>query len=199
MMRIGVIGLQGAVSEHLAVVVRCFEEMGIEGEVFSVRSASDLSNSDGIIIPGGESSTISRHMKRLGIAGKIIELAKEDLPIMGTCAGCLILADEVDGHSETGDVEVLGLMEMTVERNAFGRQRESFEQMLAIDGFDEPYNAVFIRAPAITDVRGAVVPLASVAEGVVLARKENLLAVAFHPELTDDLRIHKMFIDSILK
>jgi len=122
---------------------------------------------------------------------------KEDkLPVMGTCAGCVILSSEITDHVK--DVRLLQAMQMKVQRNAFGRQRESFEKTIGIKGFSKPYNAVFIRAPIITKTWNNCKPLAKVNEKIVMARQENLLALSFHPELTNDHRVHKYFLEMIL-
>ena len=196
-MRIGVIGFQGAVSEHLNAVKKAFAQLEIEGTVQTIRAPADLDDCDGLIIPGGESTTISRHMKRLGLTSKIKEMANDGTPVMGTCAGCVIIAKELDGARDSEKIELLGLMDIRVRRNAFGRQRESFEKELAVSGFDEHFKAVFIRAPLILEAGGDVEVMAKIDEDIVMARQNNLLAVAFHPELTDDRRIHKMFLELV--
>lgn len=198
-MKVGVIALQGAVSEHLDAVKRAFRELGIKGSAVPIRRIKELENIDGLIIPGGESTTISRLLEKASISGIIKDRAKGGMPIMGTCAGCILLAKKGDEEVEKSETKLLGLMDMKVKRNAFGRQRESFETILEIEGFDLPYKAVFIRAPAIESVWGECEALASVDGEIVLARQNNLLACAFHPELTDDMRVHRLLLEMIIK
>lgn len=193
---IGILGIQGAVSEHVTAMTRTLKEKDAKGTVFVVKHKEQINGIDGLIIPGGESTTISRVMHKSGIYDKILKITKENnLPIMGTCAGCVILAKEIEDHA--AEIEPLRLMDAHVKRNAFGRQRESFEQPINIDGFTQPYYAVFIRAPIITKVRGTCKVLATIDKKIVMARQDNLLASSFHPELTDDLRIHEYFLEMI--
>jgi len=193
---IGILGIQGAVSEHVTAMTRTLKEKDAKGTVFVVKHKEQINGIDGLIIPGGESTTISRVLHKSGIYDEILKRVEEsNLPIMGTCAGCVILAKEITDHA--AEVEPLYLMDMHVKRNAFGRQRESFEQRIDINGFTQPYNAVFIRAPLITKVWGKCKILAKIDKKIVMARQDNLLASSFHPELTDDLRIHEYFLEII--
>jgi len=195
-MRIGVIGIQGDVSEHIAATRAAIEEMGVRGEVLWVRRADAARDVDGVIIPGGESTTISRLMKRHGLWDVVRERAlSDDLAVMGTCAGSIILAKEVENAGDR--VASLGLMDIAVRRNAYGRQRESFETPLKVKGMDEPFPAVFIRAPAITRVWGDAEVLATLGDDIVMAREGRMLALTFHPELTGDTRIHRMFLGMV--
>lgn len=181
---IAVLALQGAVAEHMRSVERC------GASALAVRRAEQLSGVDGLIIPGGESTTIGRLSGLYGFREAIISLAAAGKPVLGTCAGAILLARRVEGQDP-----VIPLMDITVVRNAFGRQRESFEADLAIPAFgSEPYCGVFIRAPLISSVGAEVDVLASYGAAVVFARQKNLLAAAFHPELTDDLRLHQYFL-----
>ncbi len=201
-MKIGVISVQGAVPEHLKAVDNAFNKLDVKGESVPIRRPSQLDNLDGLIIPGGESTTISKLIQKFELYDKIVTLAKNDkIPIMGTCAGCILLARE-EVQDEDTEVRLMELMEMSVIRNAFGRQRESFEHDVNIDGFTDPFHAVFIRAPMITKVWGECKAMARLEakgnkEKIVIARQDNLLALAFHPELTPDTRIHEYFIDMI--
>ena len=194
---IGVIGIQGAVSEHIASMEKALRETNILGKAFVIKNKQEINEIDALILPSGESTTISRILYKSGLHDAIFKRIKENsLPIMGTCAGCVILASEMTDN--TKDVNLLSAMDMHVKRNAFGRQRESFEKNINIKGFSEPYNAVFIRAPVIKKVWGNCEILAKVDKKIVMTRQDNLLALSFHPELTDDLRIHKYFLDMIL-
>jgi 5'-phosphate synthase pdxT subunit len=191
---IGVIGIQGAISEHIYSMKKALEETNTQGNVSLIRDKQEINNVDGLILPGGESTTISRILYKTGFFEVITNRIKENnLPILGTCAGCVILSNEISGDSK--DVKLLSAMNMQVKRNAFGRQRESFEKNIDIKGFTEPYNAVFIRAPVIEKVWGNCQILAKINKKIVMAKQDKLLALSFHPELTDDLRIHKYFLN----
>lgn len=188
-MRIGVLASQGAFAEHMATLHR----LGVEA--VPVRLPRELKGVDGLIIPGGESTTISRLMSAYNLMSEISALARAGMPVFGTCAGMILMAQKAsDSYPEP-----LGLMNMRVKRNAFGRQRESFETELSIPVLgNEPFPAVFIRAPVIEHYDGSVEVLARLADGtVVAARQGRFLASAFHPELTTDLRFHKYFLDII--
>jgi pyridoxal 5'-phosphate synthase pdxT subunit len=193
---IGVVGIQGAVSEHLAIMERALNEKNIPGRVFIIKNRQDVNDIDALILPGGESTTISRILYKSDLHDAISKRIKENnLPIMGTCAGCVILSSEMIDDEK--DVKLLFAMNTRVKRNAFGRQRYSFEKNINIKGFSEDYNAVFIRAPVIEKVWGNCEILAEMDKKIVMARQGNLLALSFHPELTDDTRIHKYFLDML--
>ncbi len=192
-MRIVVIGVQGDVEEHVITARLALKNIGIEGEVTATRRAGVVPKSDIIIIPGGESTTISKLIWEDGIAKEIIEAHEDGKPIMGTCAGLIILAKHGDELVEKTKTKLLGLLNVKVKRNAFGRQRESFEVDLDVKGIGR-YRAVFIRAPAIVDVGENVDVLATFENKIVAVRQENILGLAFHPELTGDTRIHEYLI-----
>jgi 5'-phosphate synthase pdxT subunit len=190
-MKIGVLASQGAFAEHIAILKR----LGVEA--VPVRLPEDLKNIDGLIIPGGESTTISKLMLAYKLRDEIRKLAKKGLSIWGTCAGMIMLANRIPDYT----VEPLGLMNIAVRRNAFGRQRESFETELSIPVLGKkPFPAVFIRAPLIEQCNDGAEVLARLENGtIVAARQDKLLATAFHPELTDDLRFHQYFLDIVAK
>jgi 5'-phosphate synthase pdxT subunit len=193
---IGVIGIQGAISEHFKTMKAALDQAKIPGKVFVIKYKKDLETADAIILPGGESTTISKALHSSGLYDAIFNKIKNNsLPIFGTCAGCVLLASKLSIDDK--DVRLLSAMDMKVKRNAFGRQKESFEYELKIKGFSEPYNAVFIRAPVIEEVWGDCEVLARVNGNIVLAKQNNFLALSFHPELTNDLRIHRLFLDMI--
>lgn len=197
-MRIGVIGVQGDVSEHVDAVARAMREAGLAGEAIVVRRPDDLARVDGLTIPGGESTTISKLLVKLGLFDEIVRRATaEAMPIMGTCAGCILLSKDAGIQGEKTKTKLLGLMDMSVDRNAFGRQRESFEADLTVEGLDRPFHCVFIRAPAILRTWGDCRPLSRYQDRIVLARQGNLIGAAFHPELSGDLRIHRWFLDLV--
>lgn len=186
-MTIGVLALQGAVKEHIQALKR----LGVNTE--NVTIPEQLRQLDGLIIPGGESTTMTKLMNLYGFIEPIKKRYSEGMGIFGTCAGMIALAKDVaDG------TVALGLMDISVKRNAFGRQIESFESDLEIAGFDDvPYRGVFIRAPWIEAANGTTKMLAKYENKGVLAQQGRLLAAAFHPELTDDLRLHKLFLNSL--
>jgi len=192
-MRIVVIGVQGDVEEHVITAKLALKRLGIEGEVTTTRRAGVVPKSDIIIIPGGESTTISKLIWEDGIAEEIIEAHEDGKPIMGTCAGLIVLAKHGDEQVEKTKTKLLGLLDVKVKRNAFGRQRESFEIDLDVKGIGR-YRAIFIRAPAIVDVGENVDVLATFEDKIVAVRQNNILGLAFHPELTGDTRIHEYLI-----
>lgn len=190
MAKIGVLALQGDVSEH----VLALEKAG-EGkiQVIEVRKSGQMEECDALVLPGGESTTICRQLESSGLAEELKAIALSGKPILATCAGLVLISKEIMGSNE-GLVKPLGLMDIKISRNAFGPQKESFEADLQVKGLDRPYRAVFIRAPAIGEVGRGVEVLASIGDVVVAARQKNLLAFAFHPELTEDPRIHQIFL-----
>jgi 5'-phosphate synthase pdxT subunit len=194
---IGVIAVQGDVSEHVEAAQRALRESGLEGTVTAVRAAESIEHLDAMILPGGESTTISRLLDKFNMSGTIKKRAGEGMAIMGTCAGLIMLAKKGDIEVHKTGTKLLGLMDMKVKRNAFGRQRESFEAPIEVEGLTTPYRAVFIRAPAIEKVWGGCRVLASFEDTIVLARQDNILACAFHPELTEDIRVHTMFLEMV--
>lgn len=184
--RVGVLGLQGDFAEHLETL------RAIGAEAVDVRRPEQLDDVDALIIPGGESTTIGKLAERYQIIPKLRERIAEGMPVWGTCAGAIFLAKDVPGHPHP----ILSAMDISVERNAFGRQLDSFEADLDVKGMTgEPYHAVFIRAPKITPIARDVETLAALDDGtVVAARQGNLLATSFHPELTRDDRFHRYFL-----
>ncbi len=186
-MKIGVLASQGAFAEHIAVLEK------LHTEAVPVRLPGDLAGVDGLIIPGGESTTISRLMDAYDLMGEIPARVKKGLPLFGTCAGMILMAKEVTGNG----AKSLGLMDIKVRRNAFGRQVDSFETALVIPALGEiPFPAVFIRAPIIEQCQDGVTVLAELPDGTaVAARQGKLLVTAFHPELTEDPRLHQYFLD----
>ncbi|MEW6221703.1 MAG: pyridoxal 5'-phosphate synthase glutaminase subunit PdxT [Candidatus Hadarchaeota archaeon] len=194
-MKIAVVGLQGAVAEHLAAVRKAMEKLGVVGEAVWASRLEQLSGADGIIIPGGESTTIGRLMKASGIFDEVLRLGKAGVPIMGTCAGMVLLAKRGDRQVERTGQPLLGMMDMAVDRNAFGRQRESFEAELEIKKLGgAPFHGVFIRAPAVREVWGDASIIAEFQGKIVGVKQKNMIALAFHPELTSDTRLHERFL-----
>ncbi|UWG97271.1 pyridoxal 5'-phosphate synthase glutaminase subunit PdxT [Dehalobacter sp. DCM] len=186
--KIGVLAIQGAFREHC----RTLEKLGVEA--VEVRSVADLKGISGLIIPGGESTAIGKQLEINGFGNKIVTMAKEGFPVFGTCAGMVLLSKNID-HSQQ---YTLGLLDTTVKRNAFGRQIASFEADIPVKGLQGgDLRAVFIRAPYILE-SSADVDILSVYDGkIVFVREDNILASAFHPELTDDTRVHQYFLDMV--
>lgn len=196
-MKVGVISVQGAFPEHISATEKAMASLRLTGKVFAVRRASELDGVDAIILPGGESTAISRLLVRFGIHERIVEMARSGTPMMGTCAGLVLMAKEGDDEVERTGTKLLGLMDMSVDRNAFGRQRESFEAPLDLKGLDAPFPGIFIRAPVIRRVWNGCEELARHGDDIVMARQGNLLALSFHPELSGDLRVHQMLLRSV--
>ncbi|WP_275580368.1 pyridoxal 5'-phosphate synthase glutaminase subunit PdxT [Chryseomicrobium aureum] len=182
-MRIGVLALQGAVREHVLSI----EESG--ATAVQVKRLEDLEGLDALVLPGGESTTMRKLLDRYELLEPIRKLAEEGIPMFGTCAGLILLARNVVGQESH-----LGVMDVTVERNSFGRQVDSFEIDLYIVGFGESFPAVFIRAPHIVEVGKSVEVLAKHDGRIVLARDGNFLGCSFHPELTEDHRLMRYFV-----
>jgi len=199
-LKIGVLGIQGAISEHVEALNDTLKMMNLEGSVVIVKNLSQLENVHGLVIPGGESTTIGRVAKEKGLMDKIIRKAEGGLSVLGTCAGLVLLAKEVyDAKIGVTEQPLLGLMNIKVVRNAFGRQKESFEVDLEIPVLGEkPFPAVFIRAPIVEKVWGETKILAKYENKIVAVQEKNLLATAFHPELVDDRRFHQYFVKMIL-
>jgi 5'-phosphate synthase pdxT subunit len=199
-LKLGVVALQGAVSEHVELLKAAFSRLGLDGAVELVKKPAELERVQGIVIPGGESTVIGRVAERTGLLKALKERIEGGLPVFGTCAGAILLAKEVY-DAKVGRVQqpLIGVMDIKVVRNYYGRQKESFEVDLEIPAIgDKPFRGVFIRAPAIEAV-GDKVKVLAVYEGLpVLVQQNKMLAATFHPELTNDTRIHEFFIRSLL-
>jgi 5'-phosphate synthase pdxT subunit len=187
MVKIGVLGLQGAVREH----VRSFEASG--ADVVIVKRPEQLDELDGLVLPGGESTTMRRLIDKYDFLEPLRDFASQGKPMFGTCAGLILLAKNIVGYEEPH----LGVMDITVERNAFGRQKESFEAELMITGVAEDYVGVFIRAPYVVEVAENVEVLSKHNGRIVAARQGQFLGCAFHPELTDDYRFAQYFVNMV--
>ena len=185
--RIGVLALQGDVREHVEIL----KKLGVEP--VEVRTVEDLAGLAGLIVPGGESTTIGKIMVESGLLDGIRSFFYKGGPVWGTCAGMVLAASATTGPRQP----LLGLMNALVERNGFGRQVHSFEKELEIEGFEEPFVGVFIRAPFFEDVGPGVEVMGEVDGRVVAARGENILVTAFHPELTEDARFHEYFLREV--
>ena len=188
-MKIGVLGLQGDFREH----ARALEDAGATPLV--VRTPEEVAEVDGLVIPGGESTTIGKLLDRFGLLEPLRERAASGMPLYGTCAGLILMAKTVEGPQDAP--HRLGVMDVAVRRNAYGRQVDSFEADLTVEGLDEPYRAVFIRAPLGERVGDGVEVLASLDGGPVLVRQGRMLGSSFHPEMTGDNRVHSMFVEMV--
>jgi 5'-phosphate synthase pdxT subunit len=185
--RVGVLALQGDVREHITILE------SIDAEPVAVKTLTQLESVDALIIPGGESTTVGKLAERFGLLEPLRSAIENGLPVYGTCAGMIFLAVAVTD----GDQTLLGSLDVVVRRNAFGRQNESFESEIEVVGLDDPFHAVFIRAPWIEKVGSDVEVMASIDGHPVMVRQGAILASSFHPELTGDSRIHRMLVESI--
>ena len=188
-MKVGVLALQGTFIEHIGSL----QQLDVEAP--PIRLPRELDTLDGLIIPGGESTTMVKLMGSFGLIQPIREMARDGLPIWGTCAGMILLAKSVSNYQ----METLGLMDVKIRRNAFGSQIDSFEADLDVPLVgEEPFHAIFIRAPVIEEAKPSVKILSRLPDSTIVAIRQNrLLACAFHPEFTDDLRFHKYFLNMV--
>ncbi|HEX2054782.1 MAG TPA: pyridoxal 5'-phosphate synthase glutaminase subunit PdxT [Actinomycetota bacterium] len=184
--RIGVLALQGDFAEHLAVL----DSLGYRHLL--VKSSLDLDQADALVIPGGESTTMLKLVDRFEMRDALVKRISSGMPVFGTCAGAIVLADRVSDGERT-----LGVWDLDVQRNAYGRQAESFEADLEVAGWDEPVRGVFIRAPVVKDA-GTSEVMATWKDQPVLVRKEKMLAATFHPELAGELRVHRWFVEHLV-
>ncbi len=188
-LHIGVLALQGAFAAHTEALGSCGAEVRL------VRTQADLSGLHGLVIPGGESTTMSNLLVASGLGEVLKDLFRSGFPVFGTCAGMIMLAETIlDGRPDKVSLRAL---DIDIRRNGYGRQNDSFEQDIIVDSFDSPFHALFIRAPIIESVGSDVEVLASWADHPVLVRTANILACSFHPELVSDLRIHKIFLSIV--
>ncbi|GLF92565.1 pyridoxal 5'-phosphate synthase subunit PdxT [Bacillus safensis] len=187
MLTVGVLGLQGAVREHIQSIEAC----GAKGKV--IKRVDELEFVDGLIIPGGESTTMRRLMDTYQFIDPIKAFAAEGKPIFGTCAGLIMLAKHIEDREDAH----LGLLNVSVARNSFGRQVDSFEANLEVKGLDAPFTGVFIRAPHIISAQDSVEIMAEYDGRIVMAKENNILGCSFHPELTDDHRLTQLFVEMV--
>ena len=186
MQKAGVIAVQGDVAEHAGAIRRASERHGDPWDVETIRSAGTVPECDALLLPGGESTTISRLLGEEGIDEEIKAFVADGKPLLATCAGLIVVSRD----AKDDRVRTLDLLDASVDRNAFGRQKDSFEADIDVAGVESPFPAVFIRAPTIDEVGPAVDVLASVDGRPVAVRQDNVFATSFHPELTEDSRIH---------
>jgi 5'-phosphate synthase pdxT subunit len=187
--KIGVLALQGAYERHQKV----FHQLGVDA--VQVRTPADLAKVDALVMPGGESTTMSQLLESSELFEPISLRIKQGLPVFGTCAGMILLSKKIlDGRE---DQLSFNAIEIDVQRNAYGRQIDSFEAEIEIDPLDSSFHAVFIRAPRIVSLGSGVAPLAYCGDDVVLAQQDNILVASFHPELANDVRLHELFLKGV--
>ena len=187
-MQAGVVAVQGDVSEHVAAVERAAAARGTDVEVREVRTSGVVPDCDALLLPGGESTTISRHLRREGVDAEIRDHVADGRPVLATCAGLIVAAAD----AKDDRVDALGVLDVSVDRNAFGRQVDSFEAQMRVSGLDDPFHAVFIRAPLIDEVGEDVDVLADWEGRPVAVRQGPVVGTSFHPELTGNARLHDL-------
>ena len=196
---VGVLSIQGDVQENLVSTKAAIDELGIDGKVIAVRTPDEISQLDGLIIPGGESTTIGQLSLVNGSLKILKEKIQSGMPVLGICAGMIMLSntanDRVIGKT---DQPLLDIFDIKLERNSFGRQKQSFESDISLDSIDIPnFNGVFIRAPSVSDVGSDVEILSKFNDRIVAIKKGNVIGISFHPELTEDTSVHKYFINLV--
>ncbi|MHC1597651.1 MAG: pyridoxal 5'-phosphate synthase glutaminase subunit PdxT [Methermicoccaceae archaeon] len=189
MLRVGVIALQGDISEHVQSLERAAAQIGAEIEVVPIRGRGIIPSCDALVLPGGESTTLCRLLSEQSMLDELVEAARRGKPMLATCAGLIVLASEGDEQVERTGQQLAGVLDMRVRRNAFGRQRQSFEVPIEVEGIGT-FPAVFIRSPVIEKVGEHVKVIAMLDGHIVGVQQHNIVALAFHPELTEDTRIH---------
>lgn len=198
---IGVLALQGDVEENIKATTEALTEMNLKGKVISVRYPDEILKVDGLIIPGGESTVMGLFLSiKNGLLDSITKVLQNRLPIMGTCAGMIVLAkksyDKVVGNKKQ---LLLGALDIEIERNSFGRQYDSFESILEISGIGNDFKGIFIRAPSVISTGSRVQILSKFDGKIVAVQQENIIGTSFHPELSGDNRMHRLFIELITK
>jgi len=196
---VGVLSIQGDIQENMLSVKSAIDELGLDGKVVDVRTPEEISQLDGLIIPGGESTTIGQLSLVNGSLKVLKEKIQGGMPVLGICAGMIMLSntanDKIVGKT---DQPLLDILDIKLERNSFGRQKQSFESDISMDSINIPkFNGVFIRAPSVSDVGSDVEVLSKFNERIVAVKKGNVIGTAFHPELTKDTALHKYFINLV--
>ena len=198
-LNVGILSIQGDVHENLLSTRAALNELGIDGKVTGVRTPEEISQLDGLIIPGGESTTIGQLSLVNGSLKVLKEKIENGMPVLGICAGMIMLSKTADDRvvGKTGQ-PLLDILDIKLERNSFGRQRESFEVDVSMDSINiSKFNGVFIRAPSISDTGSDIEVLSKFNERIVAVKKGNVIGTAFHPELTDDISLHKYFVNLV--
>jgi len=198
-LNIGVLSIQGDIKENLLSLKSAIDELGIDGKVTDVKTPEEISQLDGLIIPGGESTTIGQLSLVNGSLKILKEKIENGMPVLGICAGMILLSKTADDRviGKT-DQPLLDILDIKLERNSFGRQKESFEADISLDSIDIPkFNGVFIRAPSVSDVGSGVEILSKFNDRIIAVKKGNVIGTAFHPELTHDSSLHKYFVNLV--
>ncbi len=193
----GILSIQGDVLENILSVKAAINELGVDGTVTAVRTPDEISKVDGLVIPGGESTTIGQLSKFNGSLKILKEKIEQGMPVLGICAGMVLLSNDVN-DKVVGKIDqpLLNILDIKLERNSFGRQRESFESDISLNSIGIPkFNGVFIRAPSISEIGSDVEVLSKFNEKIIAVKKNNVIGVAFHPELTSDISLHKYFVN----
>ncbi len=198
-LNVGVLSIQGDVQENISSTKAAIDELGIDGKVVDVKTPEEISLLDGLIIPGGESTTIGQLSLVNGSLKVLKEKIENGMPVLGICAGMILLSNSAsDRILGKTDQPLLNILDIKLERNSFGRQKESFEADISLDSIDIPkFNGVFIRAPSVSDVDSGVEILSKFNDRIVAVKKGNVIGTAFHPELTEDISLHKYFINLV--
>ena len=198
-LNVGVLSIQGDVQENLLSARAAMDELGIDGKVSDVKTPEEISKLDGLIIPGGESTTIGQLSLVNGSLKVLKEKIENGMPTLGICAGMIMLSKTADDRvMGKTDQPLLNILDIKLQRNSFGRQRESFEADISMDSIDIPkFNGVFIRAPSVSDVGSDVEVLSKFNDRIVAVKKGNVIGTSFHPELTEDTALHKYFLNLV--
>ncbi|MFQ5497538.1 MAG: pyridoxal 5'-phosphate synthase glutaminase subunit PdxT [Nitrosopumilus sp.] len=198
-LNVGVLSIQGDIKENLLSIKSAIDELGIDGKVIDVKTPEEISQLDGLIIPGGESTTIGQLSLVNGSLKIIKEKIENGMPVLGICAGMILLSKTADDRviGKT-DQPLLDILDIKLERNSFGRQKESFQASISLDSIDIPkFNGVFIRAPSVSDVGSGVEILSKFNDRIIAVKQGNVIGTAFHPELTHDSSLHKYFVNLV--
>jgi len=198
-LNIGILSIQGDVQENFLSTTSAIEQLGLDAKVYEVKTPDEISQLDGLIIPGGESTTIGQLSLVNGSLKILKEKIESGMPVLGICAGMIMLSKTADDRvMGKTDQPLLDILDIKLERNSFGRQKESFESYVSMDSIGIPkFNGVFIRAPSVSDVGSGVEILSKFNERIIAVKKGNVIGTAFHPELTEDTSLHKFFVNLI--
>jgi len=198
-LNVGILSIQGDVQENILSTKAAFDELGLDGNITSVKTPDEISKLDGLIIPGGESTTIGQLSLVNGALKILNEKIENGMPVLGICAGMIMLSKTADDRvvGKTDQV-LLNILDIKLQRNSFGRQQDSFESDISMDSIGIPkFNGIFIRAPSVSDVGSDVEILSKFNEQIIAVKKGNVIGTAFHPELTTDVSLHKYFVNLV--
>jgi 5'-phosphate synthase pdxT subunit len=198
-LNVGILSIQGDVQENILSTKAAFDELGIDGNIMPVKTPDEISKLDGLIIPGGESTTIGQLSLVNGSLKTLKEKIENGMPVLGICAGLIMLSKTADDRvvGKT-DQALLNILDIKLQRNSFGRQQDSFESDISMDSIGIPkFNGIFIRAPSVSDVGSDIEILSKFNEQIIAVKKGNVIGIAFHPELTTDISLHKYFVNLV--